>query len=338
MSLVLINGFDDQMHGATGFTAPPSLSYNTTTPGGRTGTTSLQGTNVGGSAGTSYNAVAIPGGGDATVILGLAAQWNVSSGTVEFKFLGVLTAYRGSIFSGTVLGSATLTGAPLLASTWTFWEFKIVLSDTVGEVHVRNNGVAVLDLTGVDTKNAGTGTKIEAVSVPQGIVSPTVVYTDDWYIVTGTGAPNDFLGDCKVSTLYPDGNGDYSQMLGSDTDQINNYALVNEAGAPVTTSYVESNTVGQRDFYTVQDLTGIAATATVLGVQVTGYCNNPDGGSGRTAKLGVRQGVSEALSAAQALTAATFLPVRGVFTVDPGTGVAWNQAGVNSAQAGIEVA
>jgi hypothetical protein len=309
--------------------------------------------NVGGTLGTSYNAVTVPGGGDATVILGLAVNLNVSSGTVEFKFFGdgaatqhvtlgfapgsgVLTVYRGSISTGTVIGSATLTGAPLLANTWTYWEFKITLSDAVGEVHVRNNGVAVLDLTGADTKNAGTGTTIQAVSVPHGITTPSAVYTDDWYIVTGTGTPNDFLGDCKVNTIYPTGNGDYSQLVGSDSDSTNNYLLVNEAGAPVTTGYVESDTVGQRDFYAMGDIS-IPSTATVLGVQVSAYANNPDGGTGRSAKLGVRQSTSETLSTNQPLTAATFLAARGMFTTDPATGAAWTQAGVNSAQAGVEV-
>jgi hypothetical protein len=81
-----------------------------------------------------------------------------------------------------------------------------------------------------------------------------------------------------------DGNGDFSQLVGSDADSTNNYLLVNEAGAPVTTSYVESDTVGQRDFYAMGDIDPVQRHR--AGVQVSAYCNNPDGGAGRSAKLG----------------------------------------------------
>jgi hypothetical protein len=326
----------------------------------RTGTTSLRITHSSVTlAGTNGQALPIPGGGDATVIVGAALQWDTSNGTSTMAMSfnsdntstvhvtvylntasGVLNVYRGTNATGTLLGTVTLSGTAMLLNTWNYWEFKCVLSDTVGEVHVRVNSTAVLDLTGLDTKNGGTKTVIDSIVLPGGYGSAgaqtPIVYSDDLYVVTGTGAPNDYLGDCKVSTIYPTGNGDYSQLVGSDLDSTNNYLLVNEAGAPVTTSYVESDTVGQRDFYAMGDIS-IPSTATVLGVQVSVWANNPDGGSGRSAKLGVRQSTSETLSANQALTAVTFLAARGMFTTDPATGAAWSQAGVNSAQAGVEV-
>jgi hypothetical protein len=350
MSLVFVNGFDDQMHSASQFgNYPPAFD----TTRFRTGTTSMQ---IGTNNFNSYMILPIPGGGDATVVTGFAGFFqnladivcllamfmsdNAATAHVSVTMApstGVLNVYRGTP-SGTLLGTTTLSGAAIATNTWGYWEIKCVLSDTVGEVHVRYNGSPVLDLTGVDTKNAGTKTIIDSVTYPQGSgFSNPAMNIDDFYLLTGTGTPNDFLGDCKVSTLYPNGDGSFSQLLGSDGDQVSNFALVNEVGAPVVSSYVESATPGQRDFYQMQDL-ALVANATILGVQVTGWCSNADGGAGRSAVLGVRQGVSEALSANQALTGATFLAARGVFAVDPGTGVAWNQAGVNSAQAGVQVA
>jgi hypothetical protein len=351
MALVFINGFDDQL--SSGVSSGTSMSFDLSTV--RTGTASGRIQGVNGASNTGYFFLPIPGGGDATIVVGQALYLpnNVNSCaiatflsdngstvhvTVGFKTsTGVLTVYRGGS-GGTVLGTVTLSGTALLPTTWGYWETKCVLSDTVGEVHVRYNGAAVLDLTGLDTKNAGTKTVIDSVAYPSGFGdSAYITYIDDFYVVTGTGpSPTDFLGDCKVSTIYPSGNGDFSQLVGSDADSVNNYALVNEVGAPVTTSYVESDTVGQRDFYAMGDIV-LPSSATVLGVQVSAYCNNPDGGASRSAKLGIRQGTNEALSANQALTTATFLAARGVFTVDPATGTAWTQAGVNSVQAGVEV-
>lgn len=363
MSLVFVNGMDDNMHSGNvqGSATVGMFSFNTTPVGGRTGTTSLRALmGTIGTVPTSCLRLDLAGGGDATVTVGYALYFDTTNGsngavmlaaflsdagvtphvTVIFTPVGgTLTAYRGTN-AGAVLGTTTLSGGAIATNTWGYWEIRVVLSDTVGEVHVRYNGTEVLTVTGADTKNAGVKTVIDSIAYPAGFfTSGGTTYgacSDDMYVVTGTGTPNSFLGDSKVLTIYPNGNGDFSQLLGSDSNSVDNYALVNEAGAPVTTSYVESDTAGQRDFYTMADISILPSTV-ILGVQVTGWVNNPDAGSGRSAKLGVRQGSSEALSANQALTAATFLAVRGMFTTDPATGAAWTMAGVNSAQAGIEV-
>jgi hypothetical protein len=351
MALVFINGFDDNMH--SGSVVGSAIStFDTGTF--RTGTTSLKANSASSVSSVNMLTLPIPGGGDTTMIIGCAlyapAVGNIvlgqflsdNGGTIHVTLVlalstGLLQVWRGNNSTGTVIGSVTLSGSAIATGTWGYWEFKCTLSDTVGEVHVRYNSAAVLDITGADTKNAGTKTVIDTVAYANGLSTVGIAFTDDYYLVTGTGAPNDFLGDCKVQTVYPNGNGDYSQLVGSDADSVNNYLLVNETGAPVTTSYVESDTVARRDFYTMGDIS-IPSNATVLGVQVTAWCNNPDAGSGRAVKIGVRQGTSEALTASLPLTAATFLAERGMFTVDPATGAAWSQSGVNSAQAGVEVA
>jgi hypothetical protein len=352
MALVLINGFDDQIHGAS---AMGTWSGAFDTINQRNGSAAFTSVLSNLTSATNAGLLLLPGGGDATVIVGSAMQflalvggatpnrlgWQFFSDngsvihvTVQFTpSTGVISVFRGGT-GGTALGTATIASGPaLLASTWTYWEVKVVLSDTVGEVHVRLNGIAVLDLTGLDTKNAGTKTVIDAIGYPCG-TSQTTTWVDDLYVVTGTGSPNDFLGDSVVATVYPSGNGDYSQLVGSDGNSVDNYALVNEAGAAVTSSYVESATVGQRDFYQMADP---SPGGVILGVQVTALAENPDAGAGRSVAVGVRQGSSEAMTSNQALTGGSYVPARGVFVVDPATGVAWTQSGVNSAQAGLQV-
>jgi hypothetical protein len=328
MALVLINGFDDQIHGASAM-GTWSGAFDTTNQ--RNGSAAFTSVLSNLTSATNAGLLLLPGGGDATVIVGSAMQflalvggatpnrlgWQFFSDngsvihvTVQFTpSTGVISVFRGGT-GGTALGT-----------------------DTVGEVHVRLNGVAVLDLTGLDTKNAGTKTVIDAIGYPCG-TSQTTTWVDDLYVVTGTGSPNDFLGDSVVATVYPSGNGDYSQLVGSDGNSVDNYALVNEAGAAVTSSYVESATAGQRDFYQMADP---SPGGVILGVQVTALAENPDAGAGRSVAVGVRQGSSEAMTSNQALTGGSYVPARGVFVVDPATGVAWTQSGVNSAQAGLQV-
>lgn len=348
MSLIFLNGFEDQLHSAN-LISTQSMSFNTSTF--RTGTTSVIASGSSGTVGNQLAQLALPGGGDATIVQGCAMYFQQSGnycigqfysdnggtlhGCVVFNSgSGVLSVYRGSN-SGTLLGQVTLSGIPLLLNTWGYWEVKWILSDTVGRVTVRFNEAVVLDLTNQDTKNAGTKTVIDTIGYPSGI-SGLSANLDDYYLVTGTGAPSDFLGDCKVATVYPAGNGDFSQLINDAGNSTNNYSHVNNTGAPVTTSYVESSTVGQRDFYTM----GAIATSppvSVLGMQVTAYVNNPDAGSTRQCKVGVRSAGVEALSGLLPMTAATFLAERAVFVTDPNTSAAWTVAGVNAAQAGFEV-
>src|SRR5437764_673985 len=53
-------------------------------------------------------------------------------------------------------------------------------------------------------------------------------YLDDLYVCDATGTTNNtFLGDVRVHTLVPSGNGTDSGLTGSDGNQVNNYQLVN---------------------------------------------------------------------------------------------------------------
>ena len=98
---------------------------------------------------------------------------------------------------------------------------------------------------------------------------------DDLYVCNGAGTSNnDFLGDVAVYNLLPNGNGFYSQFVGSDADSTDNYLLVDEAGNPVTTDYAGSPTDGNKDTYTFQDLP--VSSGTVLGTQVGMYAAKSD--------------------------------------------------------------
>ena len=99
--------------------------------------------------------------------------------------------------------------------------------------------------------------------------------------MTGTG--DSFLGDITVETLYPNGDGAANQWLGSDGNSTSNYLLVNETGAPVTTSYTGDSVSGHRDLYTLTDL--VATTGTVVGVCHQAYAAASDAVTSRQMKV-----------------------------------------------------
>lgn len=248
--------------------------------------------------------------------------------TVVFQNDGSVTLRRGD-FNGTIIAS-TPPGTYVLG--YIYVELEATISDTVGIANVRINGATTntLSFTG-DTKNGGTSTNFDAIGLySAGGGSPF----DDVYVCNDQGSLNNtFLGEARVITLAPNGNGTSSQFVGSDADSVNNYLLVDDL--PYATSdYVGSPTVGNRDSYTVADLP--AGTWSVKGVQVAAVTQKSDAGAA-SIKTVLRSGGTNYYGPTKVLGTAwqTIMDLR---ETDPATSVAWTAAGVNAAEIGVEVA
>ena len=92
---------------------------------------------------------------------------------------GILELRRG--YPGTVI--ATSAAGIIAINTWYFIEIQAKLHDTTGFATVRLNGVDVISFPAGDTKNAGSKTTFDSISI--NVVSTTAIY-DDCYAVTGT--------------------------------------------------------------------------------------------------------------------------------------------------------
>ncbi len=250
--------------------------------------------------------------------------------TIVVTASGALEARRGNS-GGTLLGSAV--GA-VLPGIWAYIEAKATLSDSVGAVELRVNGATVLNLTNVDTKNAGTKTVFDTVAFygSSGVVEDA--YIDDLYVCNGAGSVNNsFLGDTRVRCLLPSGNGNSSQLLGSDADSTDNYLLVDEA-TPSTADYVGSGTTDQKDTYTFGDLPD--ASGTIHGVQVSALATKTDAGARNLAIVTRSDGVDyDGSDVALALGSNAY--VQQVRETDPDTAAAWTIAAVNAAEFGVKV-
>jgi hypothetical protein len=96
--------------------------------------------------------------------------------------------------AGTGLGTSA-TGL-LVANTWYYIEVQTKLADSPnGTGIVRLNGAEIINVTAVDTKNAGTKTTFDRVIIGGQITGATNQY-DDLYITTGAGAA--FKGDITI--------------------------------------------------------------------------------------------------------------------------------------------
>lgn len=240
-------------------------------------------------------------------------------------------AARLGDYNGTVIGTGT---KELKNGIYNYIECKLTIDNTVGSLQVKVNGVTDINLSGIDTQAQSTAT---ADRIYIGNVLSFVYpdhYMDDIYICDGTGsAPfNDFLGDIRVSSLLPNGNGNSSQFVGSDGNSTDNYLLVDDVGAASATDYVGSANVGDKDTYAMANLP--SASGTVHAVKPVMVATKTDAGARSIASV-VRLSGTEVDSANFPLTASYefFTDIR---QTKPGGG-SWDVTSVNSMEAGLKV-
>ncbi|HET9411842.1 MAG TPA: hypothetical protein VFO38_03280 [Candidatus Saccharimonadales bacterium] len=243
---------------------------------------------------------------------------------------GVIDARRGLAGAGTSLARGTTIIPPL---TWNYLEVQATVADSGGTVKVRLNGATTneIDFTG-DTKNGGTSTNIDQVALITSTSGSSARF-DDVYVLNSTGSSNTtFLGDIRIHALSPSNNGTYSQLTGSDGNQVDNFQLVDEKPFS-TTDYVGSPTVGQRDTYVLADLPSVTQ---IFGVQnnFIGAKSDASTGNAKSALLinsTLYYGTTRALGT-------SYVPYSDVYDTNPNTSTAWTDTVVNGMEAGMEVA
>lgn len=338
MSLVLIEGWDSladvtDIYNYTG--AKPTLDTGIK----RTGSQSLRC-----STHTSKLKIDLPVEG--TYIIGFAVYVPVFSsvayqqpqvnfyrnGGMNVSFHIDASGYIRIYKSFTLLGTSS---SQLTNATWHFVEIMATCKNSISadEFIVKIDGLEVLNLAATTDTQNGALSGIDQI-VLAGLYNTAVLYYDDVYICDTNGSVNNnFLGDVKVETLYPDGNGNSNQFLGSDANSTDNYLLVDEAQQNEDTDFVEDNTVNNLDLYTFDSMA--VTPDSIKGVGVRTYVKKSDVGV-RTGKLQCRRS-STTYEGDEFFPASDYLGKDYIWEEDPSTASAWNEAGVNAAEFGIKV-
>jgi hypothetical protein len=265
----------------------------------------------------------------ATIIAAL-----LDAGTVQVNLHqnadGTLSVTR----NGAALTNGTSTNA-ISAGTYYYIEWKMSIANSIGAntCKVRVNGVDWITVaTGQDTQNTANATCNQLRIGIVGAAGGTHDW-DDLYLLdlTGPGPDNDFLGDVRIDTIYPNADGNYSQFTPSTgTDH---YALVDET-TPNTTDYNDGDTVGDRDSYAFGNLTALTSQ-TVYGVQVNAAILKDDAGA-KSASTFARSGATNTDGASAALSTSQAY-ISQIYTTDPNGGGAWTESAVNAAEFGVRV-
>lgn len=276
-----------------------------------------------------------------TWILGIAFKLNYSA--VETILLEVRDGASQQVemrITSTGLVKVTRAGTQLAIGTvpissyvWHFAELKVKIDNTTGTVQAKVNGVTHASASGIDTQaTANAYANRIYIGGPQANVQ---LEMGDLYVCDDQGATNnDFLGDVRVECLFPNGNGNSSQFLGSDGNSTDNYLLVDEMNDPNgDTDYVESATVGNKDTYAYTNLT--ATSGTVYGLQILPYARQTDAGVRKIASVARHSG-SELNSADETLST-SYQYLIDIRETKPGGG-SWSISDINGAEFGVVVA
>lgn len=280
--------------------------------------------------GFAFNLITRPTGSSDPAILRLFGDAGVT------EHLNLVVPPTGAMFwrRGTVSGSGSL-GALSISpnlNQWYYLEFKLTISDTVGEITCRVDGNADLTLTSIDTKNAGTNISFDQIALNGSAIASALTpafLVDDFYLCDTTGSRNNtFLGPVRIQTLSPN-------AAGADTGLTPvggaNYANVSDQSAA---TYNYSATVGARDTYALPDL--VVGTTSVLAVRNVVTGQNSDAGAGGFKPV-VRSGGTNYYDTTVTVGATNKVYSQAVRETDPATSAAWTVTNVNALQVGAEV-
>lgn len=162
---------------------------------------------------------------------------------------------------------------------------------------------------------------------------------DDLAINDNTGtADNTWCGDGYVLALRPNAQGSSNQWLRNDTNlaAVNNYDRVSEVPPDNASTYVYSQTVGNKDFYNLTDLVGLLPADAIRRLWISTYASEAVAG-GDAFQVGLYINSTEYWSANQILSTLWQAFQGSVYSTNPNTAAAWTQADVNALQVGIKV-
>lgn len=246
---------------------------------------------------------------------------------LEHNTTGDLKAFNNP---NTQVGSTAT--AALAADTWYWIECKVVLGTTAsdGSIEVKVDGTTLITATSIDTFVSGE--HLVAVKIGGG---DGIHWIDDVVIMDAGGSTmNNFIGPTRIDTLSPNAAGGTTNWTAVGAGS--QLAAVDDAANATNddTDYIESKTAAQEARFGLADLT--VEPNNIWGVQVRARTKKEDAGP-RTVRTLINSNSVEALGTTRGAPTNYAWVRGGPHYVDPNTSAAFNAAGINALQAGVEI-
>ena len=226
----------------------------------------------------------------------------------------------------TVIGTSTST---FTDDQWYHIECRIKIGNSDGEVELKVDGVGEINITAIDNQDHADA-EIETLLIAGD--SSIVPIVDNLYIMDTTGSRlNDFLGDCRIETLYPDGVGaaaDFTPSAGA------NWQNVDEVVPDDDTTYNEDTVVSSKDRFTFTDIvsTPDPIHAIAVNVRAKKMVAGP-----RTIRAIAHDGTTEGEGGDEYFAMGDYMWKQHIFEDHPSGAAVWTAAEVDGGQFGYKI-
>lgn len=176
--------------------------------------------------------------------------------------------YRWVLKRGNTISSTTIdTSSNFWANKWYYFEIKVKIDPSTGTYELRQDGSNIMSGSGTNTAASGdSGMDSIAIHMDSDFGNSPFHQVDDLYVLDTQGTyNNDFLGDCHIEGIYPDGDGDVLQWdpsLGGS-----HYVEVDETTNVSDDDKVTADAIGEKDLFDYEDLT--TTIDNIRGIQIS---------------------------------------------------------------------
>ena len=280
-----------------------------------------------------------------TIIVGVVFK-KVEAGdptvNIPFSFIEIRDVFAGTAHLRVLLDSTynfrayryttllgTSSGKLVVDNVWHILEVKLYIHDSAGTVELKLDEVQILNLTSQDTLT-GSNAYARFVLI-RNIANNLDTLFDCLYISDNTGLSpqNDFLGDCRVDVLRPDGVGvhtDFTPLAG------NNWENVDDIVPDNNTTYNSSGTVNHKDSYALPSL---AAGGTIFGVKPK-ICVTKDDAGAKGAKILTRSG-GTLYESSEVNPSTDYGSFGKIYQDNPHDSAAWEESDIDGLEVGVKV-
>ena len=240
--------------------------------------------------------------------------------------------------------------------TWYHVEVKVVFDGgTAGSVVVRVNETEVINETGIQTYKTGGDSdgnySFSQIKIEKGLHNTFLM--DDFFVLDGEGSvANDFIGDVRIDTIYPNANGYYINFDPNPSDNSNwenvkpyLYDIYLHPEVPLLREFDYTGTGADPYTYNESDQTDrecyqheslLSLNKPIFGIQTNSIFRKTDAGQKRVEQF-IRVNSTDYDSGriidVPDWNRNYYYPV----TVNPNTTVAWTESDIASLQSGIKI-
>jgi hypothetical protein len=214
--------------------------------------------------------------------------------------------------------------------TWAYVEWYYKRHSSTGRYHLKVNGNTIRDFTG-DTRYS-TGASHVGVTF-RGDAWAGFQFDDLYFLAVDGSGLNDFLGKCRVDPALPNGAGNYGQFTPSAGS---NYECVDDDPYSET-DYVEADTDGDRDSYTIASVDSDIVDRRIKAIQLTPAIARTEDLANLDMTPFLRKSSVDYDGTLWNVPNTAYRIRRGLWTADPSDSNPWTKAKINACEIGVKL-